>query len=113
MRGTRWLLLVALIAIVCGVGLTYRAQKRLQREQAIPKPASLPDDLDSTAQNWTYTETNHNQTTIEIVARDMKRAKDASHVDLKDLVLKTHNKNGQTYNLIKSAAASFFQNEHR
>ena len=77
-----------MIAIVCGVGLTYRAQKKVQREQAIPKPAVLPDDLNSTAQNWTFTETNHNQTTIEIVAGDMKRTKDASRVDLKNLVLK-------------------------
>ena len=105
MRGTRWLLLVAMIAIVCGVGLTFRAQKKIRRDQAIAKPAPLPDNLDSTSQNWSFTETNHNQTTIELVAGDMKRTKDTSRVDLKDLVLKSHSKNGKTYNLIKSAAA--------
>jgi lipopolysaccharide export system protein LptA len=113
MRGTRWLLLVAILAIVGGVGFTYRAQRKVLRDQAPAKPAALPDDLNSTAQNWTYTETNANHTTVEITAGDFKEAKDSSHVDLKNLILKSHNKNGETYDLIKSAAATFYKAEHR
>jgi lipopolysaccharide export system protein LptA len=113
MRGTRWLLLVAIVAIVSGLGLTYRAQKKVLREQAPPKPAALPDDLNSSAVNWTYTETNSNHTTVEISARDAKEARDSSRVDLTDLTLKLHSKNGETYDLIKSAAASVFKADHR
>jgi lipopolysaccharide export system protein LptA len=113
MRGTRWLLLVAIVAIVSGLGLTYRSQKHLRREQSPPKPAALPDDLNSSAVNWTYTETNSNRTTVEISARDAKEARDSSRVDLTDLTLKLHSKTGETYDLIKSAAASVFKADHR
>jgi lipopolysaccharide export system protein LptA len=113
MRGTRWLLLVAIVAIVSGLGLTYRAQKHLLREQSPPKPAALPDDLNSSAVNWTYTETNSDHTTVEISARDAKETRDSSRVDLTDLTLKLHNKNGETYDLIKSAAATVYKTDHR
>jgi lipopolysaccharide export system protein LptA len=113
MRGTRWLLLVAIAVIVSGVGLTYRAQRNAQRAHAGPKPAILPDELNSSAQNWTYTESNANHTTVEITAGDAKEARDSSRVDLKNVTLKLHNKHGETYDLVKSAQATYFKNEHR
>ena len=113
MRGTRWLLLVAIAAIVAGVGITYRAQKLAIRIQAPAKPASLPDDLNSTAQDWSYTESNANQTTVEVTAKDALEARDSSRVDLKGVTLKLHDKRGGTYDLVTSAAASYFKTEHR
>ena len=113
MRGTRWLLLVAIVAIVSGLGLTYRAEKKAIREHAPPKPAALPDDLNSTAQDWTYTEPNANQTMVEVSAKDALEAKDSSRVDLKGVILKLHDKRGGTYDLVTSAAASYFKTEHR
>src|ERR1051326_1485507 len=113
MRGTRWLLLAAIVAIFSGLGLTYRALKKVQVAEAIPKPAALPDDLSSSALNWTYTETNSNHTTVEISARDAREARDGSKVDLTNLTLKLHSKNGESYDLIKSAAATVFKTDHR
>ena len=80
MRGTRWILLVAIAAIVTGLGLTYRAQKRVLRDQSPPRPAALPDDLNSTAQHWSYSETNSNHTTFEITAEDFREVKDSDPV---------------------------------
>ncbi len=113
MRGTRWLLLVAILAIICGVGLTFRAQKRAIREQAPARPAKLPDELNSTAQKWTYSETTSTYTKIEATADDFREARDTSRVDLKGVTMKIHSQNGQTYNLVKSAAAAFFKADHR
>ena len=59
MRGMRWLLLVAMAAILGGVAYQYRAQKKFSGTQAIPKPAVLPADLSATAQHWNFSETNH------------------------------------------------------
>jgi hypothetical protein len=56
MRGARWLLLMALVAIVGGVTLTYRTQKRVLQEEAPPKPPALPADLNSSANQWHWTE---------------------------------------------------------
>jgi lipopolysaccharide export system protein LptA len=113
MRGTRWLLLVAIAAIVAGLGITYRAQKSAIRAQAPAKPASLPDNLNSTAQDWTYTESNANQTMVEVTAKDALEARDSSRVDLKGVTLKLHDKRGGTYDLVTSAAASYFKADHR
>ncbi len=113
MRGTRWLLLAAILGIVCAVGLTYRAQKKTLREQAPPKPAALPENLNSTAQHWSYTETTSAYTKVEIEADDFRQAKDSGRVDLRGVVLKLHDEHAKTYNLVKSAAATFFQGDHR
>ena len=106
-------MLVAIVAIFSGLGLTYRAQKKAQREHSPAKPAALPDDLNSAAANWTYTETNANHTTVEMSARDFREVRDSSRVDLSDLTLKLHSKTGETYDLVKSAAASVFKADHR
>jgi lipopolysaccharide export system protein LptA len=113
MRGTRWLLLVAIAAIVAGLGITYRAQKLAIRAQAPARPASLPDDLNSTAQDWSYTESNANQTMVEVTAKDALEARDSSRVDLKGVTLKLHDKRGGTYDLVTSSAASYFKADHR
>ena len=113
MRGTRWLLLVAILAIICGVGLTYRAQKRALREQAPARPARLPDELNSTAQKWTYSETTSTYTKIEAAADDFRESRDSSRVDLTGVTMKIHSKTGQTYDLVQCAAAAFFKQEHR
>ncbi len=45
MRGSRWLLLVAIVAIIGGVSYTYRAQKQAIKAAAPSNPQALPDDL--------------------------------------------------------------------
>ena len=103
-RGTRWLLLVAIAAILSGIGYTYKAQKKIIIAQALPAPTPLAGNLHSAALNWCYTETdakNHNRVTAEICASDFKEVKDSSRVDLKDVTLKLPNKTEATYDLIK------------
>jgi len=118
MRGTRWLLLLILVAIVCGIGARYRAQKIALREQdqALVKPAPLPLDLNSTSEAWhlaeTDTQSGTGRTKAEIWAEDFKEQKDSARVDLKGVTLHIPNKKGDAYNLVKSAAASYFKDDH-
>ena len=113
MRGTRWLLLVAIVAILSGLGLTYRAQKRALRAQSPATPDALPADLNSKSQGFSYSRTNSDHTTLEVSADDMTEAKDSSRADLKGVTLKLYNKSGDAYDLVKSAAATLFKDEHR
>ena len=113
MRGTRWLLLVAIAAIVSGLGLTYRAQKRALRAQSPPLPDALPAGLNSKSQGFSYSRTNSDHTTLEVSADDMTEAKDSSRADMKGVTLKLYNKTGDAYDLVKSAAATLFKDEHR
>jgi lipopolysaccharide export system protein LptA len=114
MRGTRWLLLVAIAAILGGVAVKYRASKKAQHDQAIPKPDALPTDLNSSAQHWQYRDTDHKTGRImaDIDAESMQQVKDSSRVDLKNVTMKLYNKPGDKYDLVKSAAAAFSGGDH-
>jgi lipopolysaccharide export system protein LptA len=113
MRGARWLLLVIIAAIIGGVGYIYRVQRQVIRAGAPPKPAPLPDNLNSASQNWCYTESTAAYTKIELCAADALESKDGSHVDLKQFTILLHHRNGKTYDLVKSGAATLFRNEKR
>jgi lipopolysaccharide export system protein LptA len=115
MRGARWLLLVAMVAIVSAVGLTYRAQKTILKQQALPKPAALPAEVGLDAQQWTYRRTDKetNKLLVEIAASDTRQAKDATQTDLTNVQLKLYHQQQGTYDLVKSAAATYFSSDDR
>ncbi len=114
MRGTRWLVLVAIAAILGGVGLTYRAQKKVLREQAPLRPAALPTELNSSAQHWHFTDTDlkTNRVIAEIDAEDFRQVKDSDRVDLKNVTIRIPAKDDDSYDVVKSAAAAFFSSDH-
>ena len=114
MRGTRWLVLVAIAAILGGVGLTYRAQKKVLREQAPPQPATLPTNLNSSAKHWHFTDTDlkTGRVIADIDAEDFRQVKDSDRVDLKNVTIQIPNKDDATYDVVKSPAAEFFSADH-
>src|SRR3954454_6703467 len=113
MRGTRWLLLVAIVAILTGLGITYRAQRNILRASSPAKPAALPSDVEGTHHGFYYSESNASHATVEVSADDVLELKDYNRVDLKGVTLKLYNKTGNTYDLVKSAAATLFKAEKR
>ena len=116
MRGTRWLLLVAIAVIIGGIAAKYQAQRKALRQQAPPRPEALPLDLNSSAEEWHWEQTENKQPfrkTVEITARNFKQAKESSRVDLEQVELRLFHKDDAAYDLIKSAAAAFFANEKR
>lgn len=115
MRGPRWLLLLAIAAILGGIGFTYRAMKRSARAHAPAMPTELPADLHSAAQlwHWVETDTKTGHVRAEITAEDFREVKDSSRVDLKGMKLRLPGKKDQTYDLVDAANAQFFKSEHR
>jgi lipopolysaccharide export system protein LptA len=109
----RWLLLVAIAAILSGVVYQYRAQKRILARNAPPAPPPLAADLSASSQHWQYRDTDLKTGRIrsDIDAESMQQVKDASRVDLKNVTMKIYGKDGETYDLVKSAAAVFNTNE--
>src|SRR4051812_794876 len=97
MRGTRWLLLVAIVAILTGLGITYRAQKQALRAQSPPRPDALPSALNPKPKNLKYARTNSDHPPFKIVATDMIEAKAPSRLDFKGVTLKLYNKTGEAY----------------
>lgn len=115
MRGTRWLLLVALAAIVCGIGFKYQAQKKIVQREAAPIPQPLPPGLNTASDLYEYTSKKNDRgcPTTHITAHELTQISDNSRADLTQVVLQIYAKDCDSYNLIKSAAASFYPNDHR
>ena len=109
MRGMRWLLLVAIAAILGGVVYQYRAKKKLLARDAPVSPAPLAAGLSASSQHWQYRDTDlkTGRKKSDIDAESMQQVKDASRVDLKNVTMKIYGKDGKTYDLVKSAAATF------
>ncbi len=113
MRGARWLLLVAIAAILGGVGVTYRASKKALRASAPATPQPLPAGLSASAANWHAENSAAGRRVWSLDASDYRQTKDSSRVDLKGVKLKLFNKTGTAYDLIQSAEASLTTNDNR
>ena len=115
MRGTRWLLLVVIAVILGGIAIKYRAQKDIIRAQAPPTPKPLAESLNAAADHYEATKRNGSGKcdTFHVEAESYEQSKDSSHVDLKNVSVKTYNKECTAYNLSRSAAATYFENDSR
>jgi lipopolysaccharide export system protein LptA len=116
MRGTRWLILVAIVLLLGGVAATYRLQKRELRDQAPAKPAAMAPELMSAAQDWVHIETSEppeSRTICRITARDVRQAKDSNQVELEQVELRLPSMHTDTYNLVHSAHAEYHQSDKR
>jgi lipopolysaccharide export system protein LptA len=113
MRGTRWLLLVAIAAILGGVGYRYRVQKEILRREKPPAPAPLPGEINAKSEHWQVVEKDHTTGRLRYIidAEEFQQTASDSRVDLKKIAMKLYAKDGDTYNLVKSAAATFNPNE--
>ncbi len=109
MRGTRWLLLLAIVAVLAGIGVTYRIQKRNLQDRAPAKPAMLPTSVSGLRDHFQYTHTEGPRTTWEIKTRKVTQQQGGNQVHLDQVELKIYNKTGDEYNLVKCANAEFDQ----
>ncbi|MGA3095427.1 MAG: LPS export ABC transporter periplasmic protein LptC [Bryobacteraceae bacterium] len=109
----RWVLLVAIVAMVGGVAVTYRASKKALKAQAPEKPRELPSELRSAAPKYHFEDNSQGHLNYDLEAEDFRELKDSSRTDLSNVQLRLFNKEGDAYDLVKSGAASFFANEHR
>lgn len=114
MRGTRWLILLAITVILGSVAITYRLQNRQMREQAPPKPQPLAPTLSSSAQEWVWVQTSaEGRTVCRITAKDARQVKDSNVIELEQVELRLPSRHGDNYDLVHSAHAKYNQSEKR
>jgi lipopolysaccharide export system protein LptA len=116
MRGTRWLILVAITLVLGGVAATYRLQKRQLHDQALAKPQAMAPELSSAAEDWSWIETSEppeSRTICRITAKNARQAKDSNHVDLEQVELRMPSMHADNYNLVHSAHADYNQSQKR
>jgi lipopolysaccharide export system protein LptA len=112
-RGARWLLLLAIAAILGSVVVTYRAKKREMRAQAPSRPQPLPPGMTSSAANYSHSQMVGNHITYYIEADDFRQLNDSGRVDLKGVRLKLYNRDDTDYDLITSAQATLTTADNR
>jgi hypothetical protein len=78
MRRTRWLLLLAILAILGGIGITYRSQRQVLQKQAPAKPPMLPTQISGVREGFKLTRTEAGQNKWEITAARVRQEKDSS-----------------------------------
>jgi lipopolysaccharide export system protein LptA len=112
-RGARWLLLLAIAAILGSVVVAYRAKKREMRATAPARPQPLPPGMTSSAANWSHTQMVSNHVTYYIEANDFREQKDSGRADLKGVKLKLMNRDDTAYDLVTSDAATLTTADNR
>ncbi|MBK5293795.1 MAG: LPS export ABC transporter periplasmic protein LptC [Acidobacteriia bacterium] len=108
MRRTRRVFLVAILAILCGVGATYYLRLRMERRKPVVVPKSMRANVQMAGQDWVYRKDDGQRPIVEVRAKDMERVeKPAAKTLLKGVELRLFHKEGRTYDLVKSASAEF------
>jgi len=119
MRGTRWLLLVVIAAIIFGVGVSYRKLKKSNEMGALAAPAPLPAELSSATNGgrWVTKDQKTGCTSYEISSKEMRQAADSSHSELSGVELHIFHKSSTAcdtkFDLVRSDAATYFDSEGR
>src|SRR6516165_8025542 len=99
MRRTRWLLLLAILAILAGIGVTYQTQQRVLATHTPTRPAALPGRISGLRNSLDYTHTEAGQKRYRILARTVSQEKDSSYVHLEEVELRIYTKSQDQYNL--------------
>src|SRR2546430_2596629 len=104
-RVVRPLILLAILAIVAGVGATYYGRLKQQAGNVTQKPKALPPGTVATSHQWTYTHTTNEKTVITVHAEDLQEVEGKQQ--LSGVVLDIANKDGDKFHHVKSAKAEF------
>ncbi|MDQ6676428.1 MAG: LPS export ABC transporter periplasmic protein LptC [Acidobacteriota bacterium] len=111
MRGTRWLLLAAILLILCGTAVTYFFQRRSVKKGSAPVPAAIAPNTNVTAQDWEWSRADNGRTLVRIRAHVFRQVADTGRIELEDVRLELYQRNKDLYDLVKSPKADFNQSE--
>ncbi len=103
MRHARPVLLVAILAILAGVGATYYVRLKQQARNGPVKPAPLPPGTIGNFHGWKYTHTSNQKTVVTVQADDLREVEGKQY--LSGVSLDILNKDGKEYDHVTSAKA--------
>jgi len=111
----RWLLLVVIAAVLCGVVLTYLTKKKAIQAQVLPTPQPLPPEIAGTSEGvvWTQKDQKSGCKTVDIHARNMSEERDSGHDNLQGAKLYIYHKCEEKYDIVESATATFYPADKR
>ena len=107
MRFSRWLILIAILSIVAFVGQTYIKRKQVLARDAPMPPAPLETGVDGRANDWTYTQSDGERPRVTVRAKSFRQVRAPSVMELQGVELQLFHKEGDQFDLVKSATAQF------
>jgi lipopolysaccharide export system protein LptA len=110
MRSLRWLLLVAILALVAAVFGIYRNQRNIARKNARPTPPSIPLGTLGTAQEYEWGQSENGKPAVHVSAKN-SRLTDNNQMELQEVELKIYMKDGKHYDRVRSPQAQFSTTE--
>jgi len=112
MRRTRRLFLLAIVAILAGVGVSYHLQQKITAARPRIVPKALRANVQAAGQDWVYRKEEGGRPIVELRARDMERVEEESaRILLKGVELRLFHKGGSEFDLVKSSSAVFREAE--
>ncbi|MCU1262787.1 MAG: OstA family protein, partial [Bryobacterales bacterium] len=111
MRGTRWLLLVAILVILGGTGIIYFIQQKANSAVRVAKPPALPPNTSGAAVDWEWSRTDNGRRVVEIKAHSLHQVQDTGRMELEGVRLFLYQRDGLHYDLVKAPKADFNQTE--
>jgi lipopolysaccharide export system protein LptA len=109
MRKIRPVLLLAIFAILAGVGVTYYTRLKLQAGSALAKPKALAPGTLAASHAWTYRQTTNGKMAISVHAEDTQEIEGKQQ--LTGVELDIFHKEGNEYDHVKCAKAEFDMNQ--
>lgn len=113
MRKVRVALLLALVCALAAVFAAHYASQKRAVLLAPQKPAPLPPEVGSKANNWSWSRSAENRPIVEVRAQDFRQIKDSSRFELEEIDLKIFSKDGTRYDWVRSRRAEFDQHAER
>jgi Protein of unknown function (DUF1239). len=104
MRRFRRLILVLIVAILVGVGITYKDRLLLQRRDTPAAPASLPDKVSAQANDWVWSQTDPH---VEVRAKSFQQIAEPARFELTGVEIHLFHKDNNAFDRVRSAHASF------
>ena len=109
MRKLRPLILLAILAILAGVAVTYYTRLKIQAGSGPAKPKALAPGTLSTSHAWTYKQTTNGKTTLTVTAEDTQEVQGKQ--ELTGVELQIFHKDANQYDHVKCAKAEFDMNQ--
>jgi len=107
MRHTRWLFLAAIVSILVFVGATYVKNKAELIKNAPIPPKPLETGLDGHAQDWNWITYDGDKKKVAIRAKEWKKIKEPSLLELIGVELKLYHADGEHFDLVNSDKVQF------
>ncbi len=111
MRGARWLLILAILVVLGGTGITYLLQTKAVSSGSLRKPNVLPEGVTATAEGYSWERSSPDKPPVNIRATGFRQVTNSPVIELEGVELRIYQKDKEHFDLVKSAKAEFNQKE--